>query len=50
MAFPGMDTVTALTVSMALEHLQSLLPLQVLQHLEPWQLEAEERLQKLGPD
>lgn len=48
MAFPGMDAVTALTVSMALEHLQSLLPPQVLQHLEPWQLEAEERLQKLN--
>ena len=48
MAFPGMDAVTALTVSMALEHLQTLLPPQVLQHLEPWQLEAEEQLHKLN--
>ena len=46
LAFPGMDAVTALTVSMALEHLQSLLPRQVLQHLQPWQLEAETQLRK----
>ena len=46
LAFPGMDAVTALTVSMALEHLQSLLPRQVLQYLEPWQLEAQAQLSK----
>ena len=46
LAFPGMDAVTALTVSMAMEHLQSLLPRQVLQYLEPWQLEAEAQLRK----
>lgn len=48
MAFPGMDSVTALTVSMALEHLKSLLPRQVMQHLQPWQQEAEEQLHKLN--
>src|SRR5690554_6300711 len=48
MAFPGMDAVTALTVSMALEHLKPLLPPQVLQHLQPWQQEAEEQLHKLN--
>ncbi|QEY59091.1 WYL domain-containing protein [Pseudomonas sp. C27(2019)] len=48
MAFPGMDAVTALTVSMALEHLKPLLPRQVLQHLQPWQEEAEEQLHKLN--
>lgn len=46
MAFPGMDAVTALTVSMALEHLKPLLPRQVMQHLQPWQQEAEEQLHK----
>lgn len=46
LAFPGMDAVTALTVSMAMEHLQSLLPRQVLQYLEPWQLEAEAQLRQ----
>lgn len=45
-AFPGMDAVTALTVSMAMEYLQSLLPRQVLQYLEPWQLEAQAQLRK----
>lgn len=44
LAFPGMDAVTALTVSMAMAHLQSLLPRQVLQYLEPWQFEAETQL------
>lgn len=48
MAFPGMDAVTALTVSMALEHLKPLLPRQVMQHLQPWQQEAEEQLHKLN--
>ena len=46
LAFPGMDAVTALTVSMAMAHLQSLLPRQVLQYLEPWQLEAEAQLRQ----
>lgn len=46
LAFPSMDAVTALTVSMAMEHLQSLLPRQVLQYLEPWQLEAEAQLRQ----
>lgn len=46
LAFPGMDAVTALTVSMAMEHLQKLLPREVLQYLEPWQLEAEAQLRK----
>ncbi len=46
LAFPGMDAVTALTVSMAMEHLQTLLPRQVLQYLQPWQLEAEAQLRK----
>lgn len=45
-AFPGMDAVTALTLSMAVQHLQPLLPSQVLQHLRPLQDEAEERLAK----
>ena len=48
MAFPGMDAVTALTVSMASEHLKPLLPRQVLQYLQPWQQEAEEQLHKLN--
>lgn len=48
MAFPGMDAVTALTVSMAFEHLKPLLPRQVLQYLQPWQQEAEEQLHKLN--
>lgn len=48
MAFPGMDAVTALTVSMAFEHLKPLLPRQVMQHLQPWQREAEEQLHKLN--
>lgn len=48
LAFPSMDAVTALTVSMALEHLQPLLPPQVLQHLQPWQQEAAEQLHKLN--
>ncbi|WP_022967655.1 helix-turn-helix transcriptional regulator [Denitrificimonas caeni] len=46
LAFPGMDAVTALTVTMAMEHLQSLLPRQVLQYLEPWQFEAEAQLRQ----
>lgn len=45
-AFPGMSTATALTLSMAVEYLQSLLPSQVLQHLEPLQQEAGEQLAK----
>ena len=44
LAFPSMDAVTAMTVSMALAHLKTLLPAQVLQHLQPWQLEAEAQL------
>lgn len=48
MAFPSMDAVTALTVSMAFEHLKPLLPRQVLQYLQPWQQEAEEQLHKLN--
>ncbi|MBU3824739.1 MAG: WYL domain-containing protein [Candidatus Oceanisphaera merdipullorum] len=46
MGFPGMDAVTALTLSMAMQHLRPLLPPQVLQHLQPLQYEAEERLAK----
>ena len=42
------DLVTALTVSMAFEHLKPLLPRQVMQHLQPWQQEAEEQLHKLN--
>ncbi len=45
-AFPGMSTATALTLSMAVQHLQPLLPPQVLQHLQPLQQEADEQLTK----
>ena len=45
-AFPGMDGVTALTLTMAMQHLKPLLPLQVLQHLLPLQQVAEEQLAK----
>lgn len=43
-AFPGIDPVTALILCMAMQHLQPLLPPQVLQHLQPLQDEAEEQL------
>lgn len=43
-AFLGMDSVTALTVNMALEHLKNLVPAQVLDYLKPWQQEAEDKL------
>src|SRR5699024_2630719 len=45
-AFPGMNAVTALTIKMAMEHLNTLLPTQVLEHLTPWQKEAERKLSR----
>lgn len=42
--FPVLGSAAALTLSMALQHLQQLLPAQALRHLEPLKKEAEELL------
>lgn len=42
--FPVLGSAAALTLSMALQHLQQLLPAQALQYLEPLKKEAEELL------
>lgn len=43
-ALPGMDSVMALTMSMAMQYLQTLLPQQVVRYLEPLNQEAEKQL------
>lgn len=44
LSFPVMGSAAALTLSMALQHLQQLLPASALHHLEPLQKEAENLL------
>lgn len=44
LSFPVMGSAAALTLSMALQHLQQLLPAQALQYLEPLRKEAENLL------
>lgn len=43
-SFPLMDSVSALTVTLAMNYLKTLLPPEVLDYLSPWQAEAEEKL------
>lgn len=50
-AFPLMDTTAALTLLMGIEHLQQVLPPQILEYLQPLKAEAQQSLQNLhkGP-
>lgn len=43
-SFPVMDSVSALTLTMAMNYLKTLLPPEVLDYLAPWQKEADDKL------